>query len=72
MTMKRINKILITFKITVTFFNNRKVLDFFEKNEKNIEFVNTFDFENLFGSIPHNLILDVFGNTYDEFSYFLK
>ena len=41
-------------------------------NEEKIESVNTFDFENLFGSIPHDLILDVFGNTYEEFSFILK
>ena len=48
--------------------NNCKVLDFYRINKENIESVNTFDFENLFGSIPQNFILDVFGSIYEEFS----
>ena len=33
---------------------------------------NTFDFENLFGSILQGLILDVFRRIYEKFSFVLK
>ena len=52
--------------------NNNKVLEFFNEYSEEISTVNTYDFENLFGSIPHDLIMGVFENIYNEFRNILK
>ena len=38
----------------------KKSLDFFEVNSHRITSVNTFDVENLFGNIPHKIIIEIF------------
>ena len=50
------------------------VLDYINKNNSHIKSINVYDFENLFGSIPHSNIVKVCSDiyVYDDFSSILN
>ena len=47
-------------------YNNKPVLDYI--NNSYIKSINEFEFENLFGSIPHSDIIKISSDGYDDFS----
>ena len=54
----------------VNFFFNilNKILKVIHEKGFHIKFINVFDFENLFGSIPYSNIVKVCSDIYDDFS----
>ena len=52
-------------------YNNKPVLDYINANNSHIKSINVYDFENLFGSIPHSNIIKVCSDIYDDFSSIL-
>ena len=57
---------------TKQIYNNKPVLDYINKNNSYIKSINVFDFENLFGSIPHRDIVKVCSDIYDDFNSILN
>ena len=52
-------------------YNNKNVIDFLNK-ENSGKPISTFDFENLFTSIPHNNIIEICKDIYNEFNEIIK
>ena len=65
--LNKILKIIIEKGNNFIIYNNKPVLEYINNNNFYIKSINTYDFENLFGTIPHSGIVKVCSNIYHVF-----